>query len=328
MSRVIRGTDKITYPYIKHTGWSRGVDVINKDSHVDYITAHSDGEVVKVVDYLNGTKQKEDRDGMGYGNYVMILHNDYYVTLYAHLATVNVREGARVKRGDIIGYMGETGKANGVHLHFEVRKYYADLAYDDLHNRDRYNWIDSTPYLDKDLPVTAWVENYEPYHYRVRKTWEDVKSQIGAFHSLSKAIAFANENPGYKVFNESGVAYEPIIEDYPEYSKNTNDFYRVRISWRDYKSQIGAYKRYEGAVGKAKENPGYCVFDKNGNLVYKPEFSYGDYAPGSSYYYRIRKNKNDAKSQIGAFKSYEKAVAFANENPGYHVYDKDGNEIY
>ena len=328
MSRVIRGTTKISYPYAKHTGWSRGVDVINKDSHVDYITAHTDGEVIKVVDYLNGTKQKEDRDGMGYGNYVMVLHNDNYVTLYAHLATVNVREGARVKRGDILGYMGETGKANGVHLHFELRKYYADPAYYDLHNTDRYNWIDSTPYLDKDLPVSAWVENYEPFHYRVRKSWEDAKSQIGAFHSLSKAVSFAEKNPGYKVYNEYGVAYEPVIEEYPEYAKDSRDYYRVRKSWSDHKSQIGAYKKYQGAVNKAKDNPGYCVFDKNGKIVYKPEFSYGDYESGSFDYYRVRKSRDDDKSQLGAFKSYEKALKQAEENPGYHVYDRDGNEIH
>ena len=56
----------------------------------------------------------------GYGNTVIIDHGFNYKTLYAHLNKFNTRKGARVNRGDVIGFMGSTGKSTGIHLHYEV----------------------------------------------------------------------------------------------------------------------------------------------------------------------------------------------------------------
>ncbi len=56
-----------------------------------------------------------------YGNYVVIDHNNGYYTLYAHMAAfANQKVGDVVQRGDIIGYMGSTGRSTGVHLHYEM----------------------------------------------------------------------------------------------------------------------------------------------------------------------------------------------------------------
>lgn len=57
----------------------------------------------------------------GYGNYVVIKHNDGTQTLYAHMSSISVGSGAWVSSGQTIGAMGSTGKSTGVHLHFEVR---------------------------------------------------------------------------------------------------------------------------------------------------------------------------------------------------------------
>lgn len=56
----------------------------------------------------------------GYGNCVIINHGYGYETLYGHMSKIKARRGQKVRRGDVIGFMGSTGKSTGVHLHYEV----------------------------------------------------------------------------------------------------------------------------------------------------------------------------------------------------------------
>lgn len=60
------------------------------------------------------------RNGSGYGRYVQIDHGFGYETLYGHMSRVAVRRGQTVKRGDIIGYVGNSGRSTAPHLHYEV----------------------------------------------------------------------------------------------------------------------------------------------------------------------------------------------------------------
>ena len=57
----------------------------------------------------------------GYGNYVMLEHEDGYSTLYAHMEDILTEEGKTVQKGDEIGTVGSTGNSTGPHLHFELR---------------------------------------------------------------------------------------------------------------------------------------------------------------------------------------------------------------
>ena len=57
----------------------------------------------------------------GYGNYVEINHGNGIQTRYGHMSRLNVDSNARVKSGDLIGFMGSTGRSTGSHLHYEVR---------------------------------------------------------------------------------------------------------------------------------------------------------------------------------------------------------------
>jgi murein DD-endopeptidase MepM/ murein hydrolase activator NlpD len=63
-----------------------------------------------------------NNNASGYGNHVVLRHGYGYETLYAHLSKYNCKAGQRVKRGDIIGYVGTTGRSEGPHLHYEVHK--------------------------------------------------------------------------------------------------------------------------------------------------------------------------------------------------------------
>jgi murein DD-endopeptidase MepM/ murein hydrolase activator NlpD len=57
----------------------------------------------------------------GYGKYVEINHGNAVQTRYGHLSAMNVSPGQRIRKGDILGYMGSTGRSTGSHLHYEVR---------------------------------------------------------------------------------------------------------------------------------------------------------------------------------------------------------------
>ncbi|MDP6604118.1 MAG: peptidoglycan DD-metalloendopeptidase family protein [Rhodospirillales bacterium] len=69
----------------------------------------------------NGTVRAAGRNG-AYGNYVRIRHNERYSTAYAHLRGIakGVRKGRRVTQGQVIGYVGSTGRSTGPHLHYEI----------------------------------------------------------------------------------------------------------------------------------------------------------------------------------------------------------------
>lgn len=70
----------------------------------------------------DGVVERADASASGFGNHVVIRHGFGYESLYAHLSKYNCRPGQKVKRGDIIGYVGSTGRSEGPHCHYEVHK--------------------------------------------------------------------------------------------------------------------------------------------------------------------------------------------------------------
>jgi murein DD-endopeptidase MepM/ murein hydrolase activator NlpD len=75
----------------------------------------------------------------GYGNCIMVDHGFGYVTLYGHLSKFNVHVGQKVTRGEVIGFVGNTGKSIGPHLHYEV------IVRGRNDNPARYYFMDLTP---------------------------------------------------------------------------------------------------------------------------------------------------------------------------------------
>lgn len=70
----------------------------------------------------DGTVTTAGNTANGYGNHVVIDHGYGYETLYGHMVRVKAHSGQHVKRGDLIGYVGSTGKSTGPHCHYEVHK--------------------------------------------------------------------------------------------------------------------------------------------------------------------------------------------------------------
>ena len=93
-------------PFLKTPRSHHGVDLVG--SYMAKVYATSDGDVIFV-----GNKG-------GYGNVVILQHKYNIKTVYAHLNNFNVKVGDRVKRGDVIGIQGNTGRSTGQHLHYEI----------------------------------------------------------------------------------------------------------------------------------------------------------------------------------------------------------------
>ncbi len=97
------------HPIHKINKFHGGMDFTAKPGTPIYATG--DGKVT-FADYATN----------GYGMHVIIDHGFDYETLYAHLSKIEVRKGQKVKRGDVIGLVGNSGLSSGPHLHYEVRK--------------------------------------------------------------------------------------------------------------------------------------------------------------------------------------------------------------
>jgi murein DD-endopeptidase MepM/ murein hydrolase activator NlpD len=70
----------------------------------------------------DGTIKESGFSDGGYGNHVVINHGYGYETVYGHMVRIKARRGHKIKRGEIIGYVGSTGKSTGPHCHYEVHK--------------------------------------------------------------------------------------------------------------------------------------------------------------------------------------------------------------
>ncbi len=109
LTRMASGYGYRTDPFTKKRRFHYGMDFTARRGTPIYATG-------------NGVVKRADNRSSGYGKHIRIDHGFGYVSLYAHLSKYNVRRGQRVKRGDIIGYVGNTGRSVGPHLHYEIFK--------------------------------------------------------------------------------------------------------------------------------------------------------------------------------------------------------------
>ena len=92
----------------------------------------------------DGVVSRADNNASGYGKHIRVEHGYGYMSLYGHLSKYNVKPGQHVKRGDLIGFVGSTGRSEAPHLHYEVWKdqekinpinfYYGSLTAEEFEN--------------------------------------------------------------------------------------------------------------------------------------------------------------------------------------------------
>jgi murein DD-endopeptidase MepM/ murein hydrolase activator NlpD len=109
LSRIASGFGYRIDPVYKTSKFHAGLDFAAPQGTPIYATA-------------NGTIEVAGNTGNGYGNHVVINNGYGYSTLFGHMFRVKVRAGQKVKRGEIIGWVGSTGKSTGPHCHYEVHR--------------------------------------------------------------------------------------------------------------------------------------------------------------------------------------------------------------
>lgn len=243
MSRVTKGNNGITRGYsLLH----RGVDIGWKGGENDYVLAHSDG---KVVFLQKGQKNNTKATGnASYGNCVKIKHDNGYYTLYAHLEYTSVKNGQRVVKGQSIGYMGQTGKAYGKHLHFEVRN-----------TKDAR--INPTNYINADLPNNSnnVTSLYQVYDNKKKKWLPNVKVGSSDYAgNIGNSIGGVYiDNATYRVHDKNKGKWLPWVTNRNDYAGNLgNDIDAIQIKKGTYQVYDNVKKKWLPWVTDTKDYAG------------------------------------------------------------------------
>lgn len=110
LKRIASGFGYRVDPVYKTVKFHAGLDFAAPQGTPIYATA-------------DGVVKTAGNTGSGYGNHVVVGHGFGYETLYGHMFRIKARPGQTVKRGEVIGWVGSTGKSTGPHIHYEVHKY-------------------------------------------------------------------------------------------------------------------------------------------------------------------------------------------------------------
>ena len=148
--------------------WHNGIDLVQSPASLDWVIAFQSGKVIAVLDCVSGFNTAAAYSA---GNYVIIQHKGGYVTKYFHmqLHSIKVKVGQIVNKGQVLGYMGNTGWSSGAHLHFGVYK--------------DGNMQDPAPYLKGTKSIPAWIAKKI-----TTKTTKEIKMRKGAYSTASTLL--------------------------------------------------------------------------------------------------------------------------------------------
>lgn len=248
---------------------------------VHNIIAVADGEVTEIH---TGCVRGDDECGGKRGNYVMIRHSDGTITRYAHLYSVSVNTGDKVKRGQVIGKMGSTGVSTGVHLDFQI-----------LVNGTAVNPLDyvsvSSARIECLGPIIGGYtgqSNQEFINFIARYAVEDMHSS-GILASVTIAQAILESNWGAsglsKNYNnyfgmKATDAWTGSVIELPTTECNDDGCYRTTALWRVYDNPLQSLQdhsrllhanKYNGVVGEKDYNRAITII-KNGGYATDPSY--------------------------------------------------------
>lgn len=269
-SGVMRMTQPFHYAGQKGYNYAHlGIDLVDFSkgyNALGYIVAHTAGKVVGIE-----TRYTGPTDDGSYGNYVLIMHQNGYSTMYAHLAsgTTRVKLGQWVSQGQVLAYMDNTGYSFGGHLHFEIRD-------------KNGTKIDPEPYMNAPLPgMKRWVKY-------INGGWYAVKD--GVIDSSYNGVA-ENENGWWKIKNGK------VDFTFKGLAQNENGWWYLNGGKVDFKknsivqNSLGWWKVTKGQVdftynGLAQNENGW-FFLQDG----KVDFTFDGLAPNDKGTWVLQKGK-------------------------------------
>lgn len=161
-----------------------------------------------------------------------------------------------------------TGNANG---NLTMHSYFAATTCPGPYLKSKFQWIaeEVNKRLGKSEVVENTVEEVKKSLYRIRKSWDDSKSQVGAYTNLDSAKTMCDKaGSEYSVFDSNGNVVYPIKVTTTT-TTVAKSVYRIRKSWNDSKSQVGAFNDINRAKKACDQaGSGYYVFDESGNAIY------------------------------------------------------------
>lgn len=185
-------------------GKHRGIDLVNHKLYSKTpIVATADGVVVAA------SKGAWD---WSYGNMVAIYHGNGNYTNHAHLSKIKVKVGQKVKAGDLLGYMGTTGRSTGIHLHFEVWDCHDSKGNVKPRNFNKHR-VNPKPYLDAAGKGKRYKVVTKKDPLNVRKSPEPGSKIIGSIPKGTIVVGTTREGNYIYIPSEKGWSSKSYLQE-------------------------------------------------------------------------------------------------------------------